>query len=172
MLNLKGLRSADENGNHESSRNNNPSRRVMEVSIKATLLAIWRDVNTEPVWQYQQLSPFQSPSPELKELTSSVANDSELSRAVSCWLRRPKSILYDRGTALAIEVLCVLLSLIIAVSDWPSTSISDVAAEVIILVFGVAIEIGAIAHRVRFVRWRREYHRSVNRLFRTIYPAL
>jgi hypothetical protein len=139
------------------------------TSIKDGLLAIWKDLDTEPVWRYQELPPFKLP--ELKELTSHIAIDSELSRVVWFWLRRPKSTLYENGTA-TVEVLCVLLSLIIAVFDWPLTSISGAAAEVIILLFLAAIEIGAIAHRVRLIHWRREYERSVNRLIRTNYPTV
>ena len=140
------------------------------TSIKDRLLAIWRDLDTEPVWLYHELPPFELP--ELKALTSHIATDSELSRVVWFWLRRPKSTLYESGTALAVEVLCVLLSLIIAVFDWPFTSISGAAAEVIILLFLAAIEIGGIAHRARLIHWRREYERSVNRLIRTNYPTV
>jgi hypothetical protein len=142
----------------------------MQYCIKDRLLTIWRDLDTEPVWRYQELAPFKLP--ELKELTSHIAIDSELSRVVWFWLRRPKSTLYESGTALTVEVLFVLLFLIIAVFDWPLTSISGVAAEVIILLFLAAIEIGAIAHRVRLIHWRREYERSVNRLIRTNYPTV
>lgn len=139
-------------------------------SLKARLLATWRDLNTEPVWQYQELPPFQLP--ELREPTLCVDSYSELSRAVWFWLRRPKSAFYESGTVWIVEVVGVLLSLIIAVFKWPLTSISDVAAVVIILRFGLAIEIGAIADWVRYIHWRRDYERSVNRLIRTIYRAV
>ena len=140
------------------------------TTIKARLLAIWRDLDTEQVWQYEELPPSQLP--ELKELTARVASDSELSRAVWFWLRRPRSTFYESSAALVLELLCVLLCLIIPFSYWPLTSISSVAAEMIIVLSGVAIEIGAMAHGVRLVHWRREYERSVNRLIRTIYPAV
>jgi hypothetical protein len=48
-------------------------------------------------------------------------------------------------------------------------SISELAIEVIIVLFAVVIGIGAIVYQVKRVQWRREYERSVNRLIRTIY---
>ncbi|HYZ72829.1 MAG TPA: hypothetical protein VE641_07090 [Chthoniobacterales bacterium] len=64
------------------------------------------------------------------------------------------------------------LSVIIAVFKWPLTSISGVAGVVITLLLSLAIEIGAIADRVSYIHWRRGYEQSVNRLIRTIYPAV
>jgi hypothetical protein len=66
----------------------------------------------------------------------------------------------------------VLLSLIAAFVGSPEISISELAIEVIILLFGLAIEIGAVVYQVRLVRWRREYEQSVNRLIWTLYPAV
>ena len=140
------------------------------TNLKARFLATWRDLNTEPVWRYQELPPFQLR--ELRGLTSCIDSDSELSRAVWFWERRPKSVFYESGTAWIVEGVCMILSVIIAVFKWPLTSISGVAGVVITLFFSLAIEIGAIADRVRYIHWRRDYEQSVNRLIRTIYPAV
>ena len=140
------------------------------TSLKPSLLAIWRDLTVEPVWQYQELPPFLLP--QLSKAKCRGADDSELSRAIWFWLRRPKSLLCKSSTALVLEGLCVLLSLIAAFVGSPEISISELAIEVIILLFGLAIEIGAVVYQVRLVRWRREYEQSVNRLIRTLYPAV
>jgi hypothetical protein len=58
---------------------------------------------------------------------------------------------------------------ITAVVGSSEISISELAIEVIIVLFAVVIGIGAIVYRVKRVQWRREYERSVNRLIRTIY---
>ncbi|HZC34021.1 MAG TPA: hypothetical protein VE242_00320, partial [Chthoniobacterales bacterium] len=64
------------------------------------------------------------------------------------------------------------LSLITAFVGSPEISISELAIEVVIVLSAVAIEIGAVVYRVRLLRWRREYERSVNRLIRTIYRGV
>jgi hypothetical protein len=61
------------------------------------------------------------------------------------------------------------MSLITASVGAPEISISELAIEVIIVLFVVAIGIGVVVYQVGLVRWRREYERSVNRLIRTIY---
>ena len=141
---------------------------MKHTNTKQSLLAIWGDLTAEPVWQYQELPPFRLP--QLRKLNWHGADDSELSRAIWFWLRRPKSTLYESSTALVLEGLCALLSLITAFVGWPEISIARLAIEVIILL-GVAIGIGAVVYQVRWVRWRREYEQSVNRLIRTIYRA-
>jgi hypothetical protein len=64
------------------------------------------------------------------------------------------------------------MSLITASVGAPEISISELAIEMIILLFSVAIAIGAAGYQVRRVRWRREYEQSVNRLVRAIYRAV
>jgi membrane protein YdbS with pleckstrin-like domain len=70
-----------------------------------------------------------------------------------------------------IVALCVLVSLFIALVNWPGTSMSQRVAQVTIILFEVAVEIYAIGHRLKFLRWRREYERSIDRLIRTIHPG-
>jgi membrane protein YdbS with pleckstrin-like domain len=87
------------------------------------------------------------------------------------WSRRPKLMFYSR-TALMLMVLCVLISLSIALVNWHLAWVPKRAGEVIVILLEVAVEIYAIRHRLRFLRWRREYERSIDRLLRTIYPGV
>jgi hypothetical protein len=135
---------------------------------KDGLLAIWRGLTTEPVWKYQELPPFLLP--ELIKLDLVEASDSELSRVMWFWLRRPRLTLHE-STALIVLALCALLFLSIAFVDWPLTSMMKRDAELMILL-GVAVQICAVVHRFRFLRWRREYELSVDRLIRTIHPTV
>jgi len=129
---------------------------------------MWRDLITEPAWKYQEFPPYLL-SQETK-LDLLEASDSELSRAIWFWSRRPKLIFND-GAALVIVALCVLISLSIALVNWHLTSVPKRAAEVIIILFEVAVEIHAIGHRLKFLRWRREYERSIDRLIQTHDPG-
>jgi membrane protein YdbS with pleckstrin-like domain len=99
------------------------------------------------------------------------ASDSELSRVMWFWLRRPGLALHE-STALIVLALCALLSLTIAFVDWPLTSMTKRAAELMILLVGVAVQIYAVVHRFRFLCWRREYELSVDRLIRIIHPTV
>jgi hypothetical protein len=87
-------------------------------------------------WHYPELSP--PLLPELMTLNLSLDNEPELSRAIWFCSRRPKGTLYESGTALVVEGLGVLLASTIALVDWPLISMSELAAEGIILAFCVA----------------------------------
>jgi hypothetical protein len=142
---------------------------VNSENRKDGLLAIWRGLTTEPVWKYQKLPPFLLP--ELIKLDLVEASDSELSRVMWFWLRRPRRTLPE-STALIVVALCALLSLTIAFVDWPLTSMMKGAAGVMILLAGVAVQIYAVVNRFRCLHWRREYERSIDRLIRTLYPGV
>jgi len=114
----------------------------------AWLLGIWRGLTTEPVWKYQVLPPFLLP--ELVKLDLVEASDSELSRVMWFWLRRPRLPLHE-STALIVLALCALLSLTIAFVDWPLTSMTKRAAELMILLVGVAVQMYAVVHRFRYL---------------------
>jgi len=138
-------------------------------SRKSRPLAIWRDLTTEPLWKYQELPPFLLS--QLTKLDLLEASDSELSRAIWFWLRQPKLMFHDRATLLVV-VLCVLISLSIALLDWSGIPMSKRIAEVTILLVEVAVEIYAIGNRLKFLRWRRDYERSIDRLIRTLHPEV
>ena len=138
------------------------------MKLKSTideLSAIWTDLTTEPVWKYEELPPFQ-----LSKLTESdllEASDSELARVIWFWCRRPKLMFYH-SAALMIVVFCVLISVSIALVSWPGTRLPKRIDEVMIVLFELAVAIYATGYRLRFLRWRREYERSIDRLFGTL----
>jgi len=132
------------------------------------LLAMWRVFTSEPVWKYEELPPLLLV--ELTKLDFFQVGDSELARAQWLWLRRPKLALYA-STALLAAGLCVTLSLAIAFVAWPETSMPKRVSEMIISLLAVVAVIYLIAQRIRFVRWQREYERSVDRLIHTIHPG-
>lgn len=133
------------------------------------LLAMWRDLTTEPVWKYEELPPFMLS--QLTKFDLFEAGDSELSRAIWFWFRRPKLTFYD-SAALVIVALCVVISLSIALVNWPGTSMHRRFTELIILLFEVAVGIYLVIQRLRFLRWRCEYERSIDRVLRTIHPGV
>jgi hypothetical protein len=133
------------------------------------LLAIWRDLTTEPVWKYEELPPFLLSQVTKVDLLE--ASDSELSRVIWFWSRRPKLMFHESATPI-IVALCVLISLGMALIDWPGTSISQCVAELTMVFLGVSVEVYAIGRRLKFLRWRREYERSIDRLIRTHHPGV
>jgi hypothetical protein len=133
------------------------------------LSTIWRDLTTEPVWKYDESPPFMLS--QLTEVELLQASDTELARSIWFWCRRPKLIFND-SVALVIVAFCILISLFIGLVNWAGTSMPERVAEVIILLFEVAVEIYLVIQRIRFVRWRREYELSIDRVIRTIDPLL
>jgi|ERR1700758_2593451 hypothetical protein len=139
------------------------------VSTMDGLSAIWTDLTTEPDWKYDELPPFL-----LSQLTESdlfEASDSELARVIWFWGRRPKLMFHDRA-ALVIVALCVLISLSIALVNWPGTSPPKCIDEVIVVLLELAAAASVTGHRLRFLRWRREYERSIDRLIRSLHPGV
>ena len=133
------------------------------------LLTIWNDLTTEPAWKYEELPPFLL-SPLIK-VDLFETGDSELSRVIWFWFRRPKLAFHD-SAALVIVALCVVISLSIALVNWPGTAMHRLLTELIILLFEVAVEICLAIQRLRFLRWRREYERSIDRVIRTMHPGV
>jgi hypothetical protein len=135
------------------------------MSSMGGLSVIWTDLTTEPDWKYDELPPFM-----LSQLTESdlfEASDSELARVIWFWCRRPKLMFHD-SAVLVIVALCLLMSLSIALVSWPGTSLPKRVDEVIIVLLELAAAIYATGHRLRFLRWRREYERSIDRLIRSL----
>jgi hypothetical protein len=165
---------------------------MKSASIEEGLWGMWRDLTTEPAWKYEELPPLLLG--QLTKLDLFEVGDSELARAHWFWSRRPKLTFHeslgilgmqpaphsaigfaefrDSGAAVLVVGLCVLVSAAIALVAWPGTSIPERVAEMIILLLELAVEIYLIVQRLRFVRWRREYERSIDRLIRTIYPGV
>ena len=68
-------------------------------------LTIWNDLTTEPAWKYEELPPFLLS--RLIKVDLFETGDSELSRAIWFWFRRPKLAFHD-SAALVIVALCVV----------------------------------------------------------------
>ena len=133
------------------------------------LSVLWRDLTTEPVWKYEELTPFL-----LSQLTESdllEASDAELARVIWFWCRRPKLMFHD-SVVLLITGLCLLISLSIALVSWPGASLPKRIGEVVMVVLEMAVAIYATGYRLRFLRWRREYERSIDRLIRNLDPEV
>jgi hypothetical protein len=133
------------------------------------LSATWRDITTEPVWKYDELPPFLLS--QLTEQDLLEASCSELARTIWFWLRRPK-LRFPESAALIIVALCLLISFSVALLNWPGTSRPERVAEVTIVLFEVVVVIYALWHRLKSIRWRREYERSIDRLIRTLHPEV
>ena len=69
------------------------------------LLTIWNDLTTEPAWKYEESPPFLLS--RLIKVDLFETGDSELSRAIWFWFRRPKLAFHD-SAALVIVALCVV----------------------------------------------------------------
>jgi hypothetical protein len=130
---------------------------------------LWRDLTTEPVWKYEELPPLLLR--QLTKLDLFEVGDTELARAIWFWCRRPKLIFHD-STAPIIVALCVLVSLFIALVNWPGTLMPKRVAEMVILPLGLVVEIYLVVQRLKFLRWRGEYERSIDRVIRTIQPGV
>jgi hypothetical protein len=66
----------------------------------------------------------------------------------------------------------VLISLSIALVSWPGISPTKRIDEVITVLLELAAAIYVTGHRLRFLRWRREYERSIDRLIRSLHPGV
>jgi hypothetical protein len=137
-------------------------------SRKDRLLAMWRDLTSEPFWKYKELPPLSLA--ELTKLDLFEVGDSELARTQWFWSRRRKLSLH-KSTALLFTGLCVILSLAIAFVAWPETSMPKRVAEMIISFLALVAAIYLITQRIGFVRWRREYELSIDRLIHTIHSG-
>jgi membrane protein YdbS with pleckstrin-like domain len=87
------------------------------------------------------------------------------------WSRRPK-LRFHHSAAPILVALCILISLFIAFVNWPGTSMQKHVTEVTIILFEVTVEVYLVRQRLRFVRWRREYEVSIDRLIRTSHPRV
>jgi hypothetical protein len=55
--------------------------------------------------------------------------------------------------------------------NWPGTSMPKRVDEMAIVLSELVVLIYLLVERFKFLRWRREYERSINRLIRTIHPG-
>ena len=114
------------------------------------LVALWKDLQDDDHWRYEELSPVQLL--EKLNLDWNSTESDELARAEWFWSRRPRFLL----------VISRLLWLIAALGMpfWLFV-IPKVGVPILVIwAVTVATEI------VRSVRWRRQYELSIDRLIR------
>jgi hypothetical protein len=122
-----------------------------DASFAKRLREIWRDLQDQPRWKYEQLSPVQLL--EKSKLHRNSTDIDELARADWFWSRRPRVL----ATASCIVWLFVILG-----SPFWLFCVPTIGAPLLIIaVVIVGTEI------VRSVRWRRQYELSIDRLIRT-----
>ena len=80
--------------------------------------------------------------------------------------------MFPDSVALVVVAVCVVISLSIALVNWPGTSMHRRLTELIILLFEATVGIYLVIQRLRFFRWRREYEKSIDRVIRTIHPGV
>jgi hypothetical protein len=116
------------------------------------LSEVWRDLQADPKWKYEQLTPIQLL--EKSELRIHLPDSGELFRATWFWSRRPRLF----SVAGSILWITVGLGLPFWLFRIPSIGVP------LIIVAAVVIN----TDLVRSLRWRRQYESSIDRLIRTI----
>jgi hypothetical protein len=122
-----------------------------KFSFAKRLRDLWQDLQDNPHWKYEQLSPVQLL--EKSKLPRNSTDIDELARANWFWSRRPRFL----RAASCIVWLIVALGLPIWFFIFPAVGVPLLMITAVI----VNTEI------VRSVRWRRQYESSIGRLIRT-----
>src|SRR6266478_8482965 len=134
----------------ETDRRANVRASPEKSTFSKQLAGVWRDLEDNQRWQYNQLSPVQLLE-ELK-LDKYPADKDELARAEFFWRRRPRLLPAITYVAWFIVALGLPFSLLIVPAiGVPLLIVSAVIANIDI---------------VRSVRWRRQYEISIGRLIR------
>jgi len=120
-------------------------------SLGNRLGQLWRDLQDEPHWKYEQLSPVQLL--EKLELHGHLRDDHELARANWFWSRQPRLLHAASRLIWFIVALGLPLWLFIV----PAIGVPLIIAAVLIVDTDI----------VRSAGWRRQYELSVDRLIRT-----
>jgi hypothetical protein len=121
-----------------------------KLSFGKRLGQVWQDLQDEPRWKYEQLSPVQLL--EKLELHTYRMDNDELARANWFWSRRPRLL----PAAGFIIWLIVTLGLPLWLFVVPAIGVP-------LLIIAAAIIDTEI---VRSLRWRRQYELSIDRLIR------
>jgi hypothetical protein len=121
-------------------------------SFREHLVELWQDLQDDPHWKYEELSPIQLLE-QLQLHTHSIDNDGELSRANWFWARRPRLL-----SAISCAVwMIVALGLPFWLFIVPSVGVP------FLIISATIID----THILQSVRWRRQYEASIDRLIRT-----
>src|ERR1700751_1763441 len=115
------------------------------------LSEVWRDVQADPKWKYEQLTPIQLC--EKREWVIPPRDSGEVVRATWFWNRRPRLL------SVASSILWITVTL--GLPFW--LRIPSIGVPLIILAAAVIN-----TDLVRSLRWRHQYESSIDRLIRTI----
>jgi hypothetical protein len=122
-----------------------------KLSLGKRLCQVWRDLEDNQCWKYDQLSPVQLL--EKLELDECRADKDELARAEYFWNRRPRLLPIISYVAWLIVAFGLPFWLfIVPAIGYPLITISAVVVNTEI---------------VRSVRWRRQYELAIDRLIQT-----
>jgi hypothetical protein len=114
----------------------------------------WRDFQYPSRWRYPDSAPQDILAGRHFEVESAAA-EPEMRRAAWLWLRRPKLILGYGALGYVIMVACTTIAMLV-----PLIGIFFAAAWLGIWVLAIA------ADTIRYVRWRRDYEATLDRLLR------
>jgi len=113
----------------------------------------WRDFQYPSRWRYPDLAPQEVLAG--RQLKIELAAEPELKRAAWLWFRRPKLILGYGAFSYVIMVACITVAMLVPV-------IGIFVALVWLCIWVLAIA----ADTIRYVRWRRDYETTLDRLLR------
>jgi hypothetical protein len=113
----------------------------------------WRDFQYPSRWRYPDLAPQEVLAG--RQLKIELAPEPELKRAAWLWFRRPKLILGYGAFSYVIMVACITVAMLVPV-------IGIFVAVVWLCIWVLAIA----ADTIRYVRWRRDYETTLDRLLR------
>jgi hypothetical protein len=137
---------------HKCGRNKQSAHSFWEkLGFSKRLGKVWQDLQDDPHWKYEQLSPVQLL--EKSELHRYPTHNDELARANWFWSRRPR--LLPVAGCIAWLTVALGLPFWLFIVPWIGVPLLIIAAAI------VDTEI------VQSVRWRRQYELSIDRLIRT-----
>lgn len=122
-----------------------------KLGFSKRLSEFWQDLQDDPHWKYEQLSPVQLL--EKSELHRYPTPNDELARANWFWSRRPRLL----PVAGCIAWLIVALGLPFWLFIVPAIGVP------LLIIAAVIVD----TEIVQSVRWRRQYELSIDRLIRT-----
>jgi hypothetical protein len=138
------------NKSHNTNQSNSSHQVWEKYSFHKRLGELWQDLQADPHWKYEQLSPVQLL--EKSELQGYPTNDNELARATWFWSRRRRFL----QAASCIVWLALALGLPFWLFIGPSIGVP------LLILAAVIVN----AEIVRSARWRRQYELSIDRLIR------
>ena len=123
-----------------------------KYTLGKALSEVWRDLQADPKWKYEQLDPVQLLGKS--EVRIHLTDNNELVRAIWFWSRRPRLL----SVASSILWIAVALGLPFWLFRIPSIGVP------LIIVAAVVVN----TDLVQSLRWRRQYESIIDRLIRTI----